>query len=300
MKRIIIDTDIGDDIDDSLAIALASVSPEIHIAGITTVYKNVRRRAELANKLLGCYGIRNTPVLEGCMSPIASCIEHGETPVLWAAGDDEGYNKEESHAVDFILESLEKDPETIILAIGPMTNLAAAVQKNPSVMKNATVYAMGGAFDSAFAEWNIVCDPEAVAIVLSNILNIRLFGIELTSKVWLEDKDLQEIQESLAPGAKLITRMISSWRSKRGFESYLHDVFPLCGIIYPELFTFTAKKISVELHGTITRGTTVAGADYFRNSKDIPNAGIAEMKNPLIIKQIFMNRVIRDYQGGNS
>lgn len=232
-------------------------------------------------QLLGCYGIQDTPILEGCTSPIASCIEHGEIPDLWAVGDDEGYNKDETHAVDFILESLEKDPETIILAIAPMTNLSRAVQKNPGVMKNATVYAMGGAFDSAFTEWNIVCDPEAAAIVLNNISNIRLFGLELTSKVWFEAEDLQEILESPASGAKLITRMIDSWRSKRGLGSYLHDVFPLCGIIYPELFTYTEKKILVELHGAITRGTTVVGADYFRNSKDITNAKIAEIENPL-------------------
>ena len=165
--KILLDTDIGDDIDDLLCLQLGLNLNEVEFIGITTVFKNTQLRARMVNKVLKMNNISNIPVYAGYGDGIK---QKNDKDVLFCQYEDD-LNSEEykpinykdgcngSSAIDFIIESVKKyGQELIILGIGPFTNIAKAIQKAPDIMKNVgRIVVMGGAFFSHFIEWNITC-----------------------------------------------------------------------------------------------------------------------------------------------
>ena len=169
--RLLIDTDIGDDIDDALAIAMAT-GAKADIIGVTTVYREANARAAIAKKLLALGGLDDVPVIPGASEPVKAPYYIGklnygadETPV--AGGGAEA-------AAKFIADSAEKyGSELTILSIGAETNLANAITRYPEKMRNAgKIVVMGGCFYRQHNEWNVVCDPGAARIVMESGLNV--------------------------------------------------------------------------------------------------------------------------------
>lgn len=187
LEKFIIDTDIGDDIDDAYALTVLSYKLNSNLIGITTVFKNAFERAKIASYLLKKFGT-DIPVYAGLSKPIKEPIKflQFETPSekphisqLIPIMEKEKVN--EKSAIDFILESAEKEDNLTIVEIGPMTNLAAAFKKNPATFKKIKrIVAMGGCFASEFAEWNVRCDPEAVDLILNSDVPVSFVGIDIT------------------------------------------------------------------------------------------------------------------------
>ena len=182
--RIILDTDIGTDVDDCLALAVILGSPEVQLAGVTCVYGDVGLRARMVKKLLGLYGLRGIPILRGESEPLL-----GLRPVYWEGHEGQGLvepedetQDESEDAVGFIIRTVLENPGKIqLLAIGPLTNVALAIKREPRVVHDlGGLMIMGGvmrgptSLDLPYVEHNIRCDPEAAHIVLASGAPITL------------------------------------------------------------------------------------------------------------------------------
>ena len=187
-QQILLDTDIGTDVDDCLALALILASPEVTLTAVTTVYGDARLRGRMVLKLLALRGVSDVPVVAGAERPLL-----GRPPVYWAGHEGQGlltpedesagamhggasHQPSEEHAVDLIVRTVMAHPgEITLIAIGPLTNVALALLKEPRLATNlAGLTVMGGVVGGAGAlhlpwvEHNFRCDPEAAQIVLAS------------------------------------------------------------------------------------------------------------------------------------
>ncbi|HHW90355.1 MAG TPA: nucleoside hydrolase, partial [Clostridiales bacterium] len=165
MKKIklLIDTDMGADIDDALAISLAAISDNVEIVGITTVFKNTNERARLVKKLLS-YAQIDVPVYAGVKDAINRELDGVSRCMMYEKDlDDPKYapinDFEKSNGtlgIQFIIDSAQKYGQDLtILAIGPLSNIARAIQKAPQVMRKiGKIVLMGGAYFAPRPEWN--------------------------------------------------------------------------------------------------------------------------------------------------
>ena len=283
---IILDTDIGDDVDDALALAIALNSPEIDLRGVTTVFRDAPRRALLTQQILGLFN-REVPVRAGCSKPLL--ISYDELPgganlgKQFEALDASLRYQEKQHAVDFIIETAqsfsEENPLTIC-PIGPLTNIALLLAKAPEIMPQIRIVLMGGWWSEANAEWNIKCDPEAAAIVFNSGANLTMVGIDVTRKCVLSDAQVEQFNEAGTPRAKFLYDLIKLWKHK----VTLHDPLTLL-TLFDDCVQFENKGIKVELCGE-KRGCTVEteGAPHCR-------AAVAVDVDRAV--NLFMERVLK-------
>lgn len=289
-KCILIDTDIGDDVDDALAIALALRSPEIEIKAITTVFKNTSERARLAHALLDTFHRTDIMVYEGTGRPIINEVQTDEIPCQCKVTDYDNYRKHPLHAADVIIRTLEEEPETIIVAIGPLTNIALAVMKAPEIMAKAEIYMMGGAFGTTEAEWNIYCDPEAASVVFRSGARIRIFGLDVTVPCALSKENMERIGRCGENEGKFLSKLMDAWQSASGYGITLHDALTIAALIRPELIQYDKKRVVVELRGENTRAATIVKQSFFQTYEE-PNVEIASSVKKDEFITLFMDRV---------
>ena len=199
--KLLIDTDIGDEIDDALALYFA-MREGYEIIGITTVYKNTDERARITKRLLQLYGkgYEGVPVFAGEGTPIAeaptkyphTCHYREMLDAVDYAPDGGG-----DAAIDFIIESCEKYGEELaIVAIGPFTNIAKAIEKNKAAVNKAgAVVIMGGAYYRQYADWNVMCDVEAADIMFSSLENLECMGADVTHQLLLDRAEHQRLMD---------------------------------------------------------------------------------------------------------
>lgn len=221
-QMIILDTDIGDDIDDAFAIAMLMKMPEIELKGITTVYRNCEQRAKIVSKLLQTYNREDIGVYAGVNKPIKQKVFIAPFETVQADGtpniphyseDMNDSTYQDKHAVDFILEMLDQYPgQVVLVAIGPLTNLAYAYMKSPETFKKAKkIVFMGGQIEGTYAEWNIKCDPEAAKIVFESEVPIRIVTLETTRLCDFSEEDIKFVQSIATPQLDLINKMLRKW-----------------------------------------------------------------------------------------
>jgi purine nucleosidase len=178
-EKVIIDTDIGDDIDDAFAIALALRSPELEILGISTTFGDTEARAKIVDRLLGEAGRSDIPAVDGAPTHTTNVMNQRR----YGEG---GHFRRAAHpnAVDFILEHIRRYPGQItLIAIGPLMNVGALIDKDPETfLKLKRVVMMGGSIECGYgdlwfctahgpdAEWNILNDiPSAKKLFVSGV-----------------------------------------------------------------------------------------------------------------------------------
>ncbi|MBS7648465.1 MAG: nucleoside hydrolase [candidate division WOR-3 bacterium] len=272
MRKIILDTDIGTDVDDALALALAIKSrKELDLLAVTTVHGDVNLRAKIALKMLKLAGLENIPVAAGIMQPLIR-----DKPVLgWAGYEGGGFLTPEDdmlkpceiHAVDLIISKImSMRNEITLVSIGPLTNLAAAIIKEPRIVENVKeVIIMGGVtrlfngLNLPYREHNILCDPEAAKIVFSSGMPITMVPLDVTLKVYIERKDLDRISDVKTPLTDAIVSMVKNYLDivKRDY-TWLHDPLALSVSIDGSLVKMVNAKILVETKGEYTAGQTIA------------------------------------------
>jgi purine nucleosidase len=288
-RKIIIDTDPGQD--DAVAILLALASPEdVEVLGITAVAgnvplplteKNARIVCELADK-------PDTRVFAGCDAPLARKLVtaehvHGKTGLDGPQLADPTMPLQPQHAVDFIIETVRSHPEkTITLCpLGPLTNVATALQRAPDIAPRLQeIVLMGGAYFEVgnitpAAEFNIFVDPEAADIVFRAGVPLVVMPLDVTHKALTTAPHVQGFRDmGTEPG-----RMVAEWtdfferfdKEKYGSAGApLHDPCVIAYLIRPELFKGRHINVEIELTGTYTTGMTVA--DWWRVSGRAPNA----------------------------
>ena len=262
--KILIDTDIGDEIDDALALYLA-MRCGLDIVGITTVYQNTRERARIAKRLLKMYGCgyESVPVFAGHGTPIAeSEREYPHTCHYFGGLESDEYTPdgEGDAAVDFIIDQCKKyKDELVIVAIGPFTNIARAIEKDARAIGLAQkVVIMGGAYYKQYADWNVMCDVEAANAMFSTLKNLECIGADVTHRLPLTKEQLDMLCECQADSAAreiaLLTRL---WRKAVPDRlPALHDPLAICYAACPEICKMAEQRISVIVDGAC-RGLTL-------------------------------------------
>jgi purine nucleosidase len=252
---IILDTDIGGDIDDALALALALQSPELDVRAVTTVFEDTEGRARVAWKELGLYGrqvIRPAPAQFKVLTP-QDTLPAGAR----------------QHAVDLIIKTLLASPRKVTLVpVGPMTNIALALKTEPRIKeKIERIVLMGGSFDLLIPEYNINRDAAASAIVFNSGVPITAVGLDVTLKCQLAGSDLERLRKADHPAARFLVQLIELWQGGRP-DRYptLHDPLAVAVAFLPSLVETQLGWVEVEISGTTaTRGLTI-----FTPAADIP------------------------------
>ena len=267
MEKIIIDTDIG--IDDAFALRLGMLKQDL--VGITTVAGNVTADMATRNAKLFCqhYGL-NVPICKGATRPL---MEEPCEPITDVHGDDGlgGFYHEyfdsttERNAVDFIISMAKAHPQELTLvAIGPLTNVALALNLCPELAKLLKrLVIMGGAFGhhghsgnmSNFAEFNINCDPEAAAQVFASSLPTVIVPLDVTYEVLISGEEIAAVgDEFLTNISKHYLQF--SFEEEGFYGMAVHDALTIVYLCHPELFTAKEGAVRVSLNG-ITRGQTM-------------------------------------------
>ena len=274
-EKFIIDTDIGDDVDDAFALALAVKSPELEILGITTAFGDTEIRAKIVDRFLGEVGRTDIPVLAGK----ATATKNTLTQRRYAEG---GHFARPSHAdaVDFLLEQIHRHPgEITLVAIGPLMNLGAAIDKDPATMRKLKrVILMGGCIHRGYgdlgytapvgvmAEWNILNDIPSAQKLFS--LGVPLFVMPLDSTQLKMDEVKRAFLFSQGTAmTDALTILYHEWGQE---TPTLFDPMTLAFLLKPELCPTQPMRIRVDEKGftRVEEGAANAQVCLDSNSED--------------------------------
>ena len=253
---VLLDTDIGDDIDDALALALILSSPELKLRGVTTVFGDTRLRARLAAHLLHIYGREDVPVAAGVGAPLQP--RHHPSGVPQAALLDGRIASPSLSALSdpelIVQTALAHRRELTLLCIGPLTNVAHALLLEPRIfMAIRRIIMMGGTSGLPFPEWNVRSDAKAAQMVLGAGIPITLLGYNVTIRCQLRECDLEQLHSSDSPHVQLLSKLIAIWQHHRprGHPKlpYLHDPLTVAALLKPEFFAFEEMTARVFTHG---------------------------------------------------
>ncbi len=284
---IILDTDIGDDVDDALALAVALHSPEIEVVGITTVFRDAPRRALLTREVLRVFGRSDIPVFAGCSQPLLPDWENfpgGKQLGRQFETLDAAVQWDESrHAVDYLIQTARefagRGERLTLVPIGALTNIALAFHLAPDIVSSVSVRLMGGLWGRADKEWNILCDPEAAAMVLGSGADLTLVTIDVTEQVVLSDEQNQRFFDSAEPGARFLGELIKLW----GHRVVLHDPLTIL-TLFSDLVTFERMRLQVPLCGEKRAQT--------ERIEGVPNALVSTEVKAEDAKELFLERVL--------
>jgi inosine-uridine nucleoside N-ribohydrolase len=257
--KLVIDTDIGSDVDDALAIAFALLRPELDVLGITTVYGPVAQRTAIVAKLLKTLHRDDVPFATGSSRPLV-----GEPNPLVVANHYPVVRPGEalpppthSGAQDLFRTVIEAHPGEVWLAtIGPMTNAALLIRDHPDVAsKLKGIICMGAEPTRSFADFNIRMDPEAADIVFRGGLLKFAGTYDVTRRITMDDADLARLDRAGTDIARLLMECVRLWKpttTKPG--PIVYDMCPLAWLFAPELFTTESLSLRVELAPPERRG----------------------------------------------
>ncbi len=287
-RRIIIDTDPGQD--DAVAILLALASPEIEVLGITAVAGNVPLALTAKNARIVCElaGHIHVPVFAGCDAPLTRPLVtaehvHGRTGLDGIDLPDPSMPLGDMHGVDFIIEALRAEaPGTVTLCpLAPLTNIATAFSKAPEIVEKVQeIVLMGGAYFQVgnitpAAEFNIYVDPEAADIVFKSGVPLTVMPLDVTHKALTTAPRVEAFRALGTP----VGHAVAAWTDffeRFDMEKYgspgapLHDPTVIVYLLKPQLFTGRHVNVEIETQSDLTRGMTVA--DWWRVTDRAPNA----------------------------
>jgi purine nucleosidase len=265
---VILDTDIGTDVGDLLALALLLRTPAIDLRAITTVYANAVLRSRIVKAVLAIAGRLDVPIGCGVDWPL---VVRGSTH--WEGWEGEGIlegaveiDEPLPYAVDLITDQVLANPGVVtIVATGPLTNLALAMAREPRLATAVQrVVIMGGMVQRRFdqladryAEQNIRRDPEAAQLVLESGAPITLVPLDAGTKVRVRRGDLAgQAGDGLS---MLLAGQIDRYLEHVGREwTFLHDPLAAALPVHPEFVQTARMRVAVETRGNLTRGQTVA------------------------------------------
>jgi len=269
-KKLFIDTDIGDAPDDSLSLYMA-MRMGFSLVGVTTVFGDTKKRAEKVKKLLSAYG-------------------RGYESVPVADGDG---------AADLIIESCKKyGKDLTVVAIGPFTNIAKVIEKDPNALALAAeVVIMGGAYYRQYADWNVTCDPESAAIMFDSLTNLNCIGADVTHRLDIgkENADIITGYRGDACGT-LVAKELDAWvKANPDDLRVLHDPLAVYCAVHPEICTAERVHVAVITEG-FGRGMTLNADAYSKaymnlafNGRDLSRkAKVAKAVNARGFMDLFM------------
>ncbi|KAK8112109.1 uncharacterized protein PG998_008566 [Apiospora kogelbergensis] len=267
--KVIVDTDIGTDPDDGLALAYLALHPRCNLLGVTIVTGDVQQRAAVAAVLLRACGPeaakipiycgRRNPLLEGNGQP--NCQQY---QYIQKKGD--VLNRPENTAVDFIRKSIHENlNEVVLLTIGPLSNLGLLFALDPEIASACRgLVSMGGKFLPAgepHLEWNIAVDRTAAGMVVNTRRpSHRFVGLDVTRKVaWTKDEYLAFQDEVEGPLKPVLYKLSKWWMSIKDFMTF-HDPLAAAVIFEPQLCTWVAGHVKIDPRNAKVTFTESEGA----------------------------------------
>lgn len=270
--KILIDTDFGDDTDDAAAFRLALTCGRLDIAAVTTVFGDTEKRAEMVLEFLSLYGKDDIPVAAGHGKALIERDHNaGPEPIQYPVLKNRPKLLTNMPAEDLILQCVRDNPDLVILAMGAMTNLAMAFLREPELMRHVKILAMGGAFFDAKPEWNIACDPEAARLVMEQSENLIMMGLDVTKYLRISPQMLESWKDRNDPVMDYFLEGVSLFQKTTGFPVTFHDVLLTAFLLDPEVVSLQRGSYTVELSGSLTRGTLVSLSNYYEI--DAPEEG---------------------------
>ncbi len=245
----VLDTDTGDDVDDVFAIALAAKSPRIDLRAVITAYGDTAARARLARRVLAECGRDDVPVYAGGRPNRSGLVARtsmqsgaGFVPDQAPIGSGDG--------VDALLELVNRQPGRLtVCAVGPLTNLAHAIDQDPAFAANASRFLiMGGEFpDGERGEYNFNCDPEAARVVIESGAEIWLGLIGPTRRAQIGVAERDRMRASgLAVGDSLAGMLDRYLQSRRRTVTPMFDGATLGALIWPEIYSWREGSVGAE------------------------------------------------------
>jgi purine nucleosidase len=261
--KVLLDTDIGTDIDDAWALGLLLVSPEVDLVGVTISDGDTAARARVAAKLLHRTGRAAVPLAVGRATPPPDSVDYQFT---WAE-DFTTLQPLRTPAADFIVETLRRSPgEITLVAVGPLQNVADAVRKEPELGRLAKrIVLMSGSIGgnawspTPFAEWNVMRAIEDAQLVYSR-LPLTIVPLDATSYVKLETHERVRLVKHPAPLTRALEALYRLWLAAPDQRMTLHDQLAIAETLRPGEFfgRCTAMPIRVDEKG-YTRVDAAAG-----------------------------------------
>lgn len=271
-KRVIIDTDPGTD--DALAILLGLNSPEVRVEALTIVAGNVTAPVGLENalKITSLAGRCDLAVAEGAQGPLHAklVIEpfwNGANGLGGAELPAPSCKADPRFGPDVIIELVHKYPHEItLIPIGPETNIALAVLKDPSIVSLVKeVVLMGGSISggnvNGASEFNVFCDPEAADVVFNAGWPIRMVGLDVTEITLMKNAHVAQLEQDAGPVARFaaaVARFQIGLYQGTGFGGgAIHDALAVGAVIDPSFLNTKAMRVDVETAGRYARGETI-------------------------------------------
>ena len=239
---------MGSDADDALCLALALAAPELEVVAVTCVGRESLLRARIAQRLVELAG-RDVPVYAGCRVPLLGgagynwfgheglgILESGAEPVV-----------EPAHAADALLELSQRWPGLEVVAVGPLTNLALALAKDPDFAARVSrLTVMGGHLRRVEyrgrvfpfgVDYNLCSDPHASLLVLRSGIPTRLVTADVTLQAWLREEDVQSLEKSASPLHGALARAVRLWTpvQRRLLDPAPHDSFDNAAFLHDPL-----------------------------------------------------------------
>lgn len=308
--KILLDTDIGTDIDDAFALALILSSPEFELLGVTTDHGLTQKRAQIVCRMLYEAGRDDVPVAVGRETP-QLIGKDTELAGYWSQFHwGEGFTRKRpiaAPASDFIVETLRKYPhEVTLLLIGPMPNIGDILKKDPDALKLAKgIYAMFGSFNRGYdqdnyttnqrppagaqysvnpvpsAEYNVAMDVESAKLFAASGAAITYAPLDINTFLIMPEDDQEKIWRRRSPLTDALGSLHSLWSTGTpGRPWVIYDCSPVGMVLWPDLFTSRPAHVRV-----IDGGFTVI------DESKAPNSHVAQGIN----KEEFLNRLLQRY-----
>lgn len=287
-KKVILDTDIGSDIDDAVALAYLLKHPQCHLMGITTVSGQPVERAKLASALCIAAGKPDIPIYPGTESPILAAQKQPEAiqaPALANWKHASSFPKGE--AVEFLRRTIRQNPgEISLLAIGPMTNIGLLFATDPEIpglLKELVL--MCGVFENEIphlphGEWNAVCDPHATAVVYRARSRVhRSIGLDVTYQVRLSPEEVE--QRFTAPILQPVKDFARLWFRHAGAMVF-HDPLAAATLFRQDICGFESGQVDVDLESRYVSGMTL-----FRRENNGPHQVAVTVDRDAFLQEYF-------------
>lgn len=241
-NEFVLDTDIGTDVDDLLALSMIFGSPELSLTGVTTVYGDVELRARIVAATYRAAGLTPPPIAAG----------HAETqsgrPVWWPGHEGSTIADLDDHEFDSAASAIDLlAASSTVVAIGPLTNAASAT--TPAGHQVDQVIMMGGDFRRDIVEHNIKCDIDAARSLFASGVPVMAVGLEQTERVRLGSDELARIGAAGPLGTLVAAEMTRFWAFAEQDYNVPHDPIAVLTLARPDLFEITAGTVTVTPEG---------------------------------------------------
>lgn len=287
-RSVIFDTDPGHD--DAIALLMAAAASDLDLEVVTAVHGNhvLEKTARNALQILEVADRSDVSVAVGMAKPMVrepliTTHVHGETGLDGPELSEPTSDPIETHAVDTIIETVRTEEEVTIVAVGPLTNIGMAFRKAPEIVDQVSgLYLMGGAVGAGnqtpSAEFNILADPEAAAVVFESGVPITMVGLDATHQAILPAERFDELRRLDSAVGTMVADLLEFYAKfyRRRYDIdgvVIHDALSVAGLLHPEVLETKDYAVSIDTTGEYTDGRTVVDVHDVTDTE--PNASVA-------------------------